>query len=304
MRYFTAIMKKTLFYFLSAIYLFAEAPNPEKVELKFGFEPGKTYVYEQDMKVNMKMNNPMTQEKMAMETDLEQDFTFTAIEHEKGVKVNMAYDKFSMKTGSNGVTMMEFDSTAEANEENPMAKMFEPILNLTCFTIFDSEGKPLEFGGVDESPALEQMGIDAKQFEKTFTQGYEMLPKEAVSIGDTWKLSQDIPLGKMAGDVKVALVNTFEGIEELEGHKVARISYSGNVDVSLVNEENNDAPFAFKTKSYEGVYWHDMELNVIRKSTLNASIVISAPEGADVTANGMGEIPYDMEMEQTLKEVR
>jgi len=298
-------MKKALPYLFTVLSVFAEAPVQEKIKLEYKFEPGKSYLYAQSMEIDMEMNNPMTQEKMKMETEMDQDFTFTAGDHEKGVKVDMTFDKFAMKTGSNGVAMMEFDSTAEGNEGNPMAKMFEPLLNMNCYTIYDNTGKPLEFGGLENMAGLEQMGMDPEQFEKTFSQAYEMMPKEPVAVGDTWEQTQEIPMGKMGGDMKIAIVNKLEAIEELDGHKVAKISYTADLDMTAsLGEENKESPISIKTNKFEGTYWHDLELNMTRKSTLSSSMVLGAPEGAEVGENGMGEIPYDMEMVQTLKEVK
>lgn len=287
--------------FLMVLSAFSEQAVNEKVTLKYKFQPGKSYVYTQEMDGEMEMKSPFGEGKMKIVSDVGMDFTYVAEEHAKGVKATMTVDNMRMKSGAEGM-MMEYDSSKESEEGDPLATAFAPVLEMECYTIFDKDGKPLEFGGIEDMAGAEQMGMDSEMFEQMFNSSYEMLPKDPVAVGDTWTAEQEIPMGKMGPPLKMNLQSKLEAIEELDGHKVAVISYVADMDMKMEPEEG--APVSIDTKSMSGKYWHDLEENVTRKTTMEMEMVIGVPAGVEVKENGMGEMPYNMVVTQTLVEIK
>lgn len=280
----------------SSAALFAESPQKQKLEFKY--EPGKTYSYEQVMSMDMAMKNPATDENMNIQTQLGLGFTYNAESDPQGVKVSMGIDQFSVNTGSNGVSMMRFDSSDE-EQTSPFAQMFTPFLDMNFSVTFDDEGQVVDFSDGANIPGLEQAGLDAEQFKQTMTQGYSMMPDTPVSVGDTWTSTQSFPMGDLTGEeVKISVDYKLISFEQLDGHNVAKISYSSDPDLNLDRE---GVSIELDVKEFSGFYWHDTDMNITRKATLSTTMVMKMGGNAEAGENGLSEIPYDMEMVMTLK---
>ena len=282
---------------------FGEQQVTDKVRLKSLFQPGKSYVYSQKIDGVMEMKNPLAEGNMKISQDMGVDYTCIAKEHEKGVKVEMSIDKMTMKSGSDAIAMIDFDSSKEASEGDPFASAFQPVLDMECFMIYDKEGNPLEFGGLGEMPGAEQMGMDSQMFEQMLSSSHDLMPENPVAVGDSWESEQEVPMGKMAPSLKLAINSKLESVEELDGHKVAKVSYVADMNANK-DSEDGDASLSIKTKTFKGTYWHDLEENITRKSEVTMEIVIGVPKGVDVKKNGLGEMPYKMDLVVDLVEIK
>jgi len=272
-----------------------------KQQLKFQFEAGKSYFYEQVMKSNSEMTNPATADKMEIEADMDMDFNFVAEKDPKGTKVDMTIDRFAMKQGSNGVTMIEIDTDDEEAENNPMAGMFTQLKDMELSAIYDEEGNLIEVKSSGSAPGMDQMGMGEDQFKQMFSQSHEILPNEPVGEGDTWEVEQEIPSGGGLPPLKVKMTCTLEAFEELDGHKCAKISCVGELDKG---DGAVESPISITIEEFESETWHDLELNMTRKTISNIKMIIGASKGAEIGANGMGEIPTTVMIEQNLVDVK
>jgi hypothetical protein len=81
---------------------------------------------------------------------------------------------------------------------------------------------------------------------KKMANGGIVLPKEAVTMGKTWKHKVDmkVPMGKVTGNIEF----TYQGTEDKEGKKLEKISAKPEIKT----EPTADAPFQMKIKSQDG----------------------------------------------------
>lgn len=288
--------------FLGVALSFGEQVSTETVKLEYKYESGKSYRYYQEMDMTMEMASPLGEGKMKMNTDMGMGYVFTALDHKKGVKVEMVCEELKMKSGMGSMAVIDFDSNKEAVDGDSFAPMFQPVLDMKPYAIYDAKGKPIEVGGLDDLGAAEQAGMDPSTFEQMFEAAYDMMPKEPVAVGESWTNSHEMPMGKMGDPIMLVIDYKLEDMEELDGHKVAKVSYKLSVDKAEKGE--SDSPLAADIKKYEGVYWHDLKENVTRKALLEMDMVVGVPEGVEVKESGMGEIPVSMKTEQLLKEIK
>lgn len=223
--------------------------------------------------------------------------------HEKGVKVTMGVDEMRMKQGMGEMIMMDFDSNNENEGNNPIAGALKPVLEAEFFAILDEDGKLLEFGGGEEEAGqADALGLGEENFKQVFQSSQQMMPTAPVVVGESWKAHQEFPMGQLGESVTITLECKLEGMEELDGRKVAKISFK---HIETKEEEETDAPLTLKIEKYEGLLWHDPVEFVSWKSEASIKLLMSVPggEGA-IQENGLGEIPYSMDVVTTLKEVK
>lgn len=300
--YLSYTMKQLSILLLSALGLFAEQPTEQTFDLKLQFEPGKTYVWKQDMEMKMEMKSPLGEGTMKMDTEMGMDYVMVAKKDEKGVRVEMGVDSMSMISSMDGNPVMNYNSEDEGNDSNPIAQAMAPLLDMEFTAIYDEDGKVVEVEAPESTPVMAQMGVDTDQFSQMFEQASEMYPDTPVKIGESWEYTQVMPMGALAPEpLELTCKCTLEGIEELDGQKCAKITFTTPIDTEQKFELES---FSLAIENLEGVYWHDLALNMTRKTEMTTKMVMGATEGSEIAENGIGEMPYEMVVTQTLKEVK
>ncbi len=270
-------------------------------KLKFDFEPGKTYTIIQEANVSMEMKNPMTQEAMDIVSDTTIEFSTDVAEDPKGEKVTVTIDRFAMKTIAGGMPPMSYDSADESAQNSPLASMMKGILGMSSGAIFDDKGNVVEsFEAHDNVPAA-QIGVTSDQLIEGLEQALLMFPDKALSVGDTWTIDSKMSMGGVAAEpIEVKYSYKLEGYENLDGNSNAKISFSVEMDGSI---EMGGMAMSIKAEKFDGVLWHDTNLNVTRKMESEMKMQMSVPEGTPMGAGALGDIPYAMKIKQELKSV-
>ena len=145
-----------------------------------------------------------------------------------------------------------------------------------------------------------RLGMTGDQFSETLKESFAMYPKKEVAVGDSWTVGQEMSLGALSPEPLIANTTyTLSGYEELDASKVAKITFTGEIDGSM---NMGGAKMTVKTEKFEGVVYHDLKLNVPRLSISEISMTIAVPEGAE--GKGIGSIPMDIKVTQKLIEVK
>lgn len=263
-------------------------------------EVGKTYLTSVDTKMEMEMKNPMTQEAMEINSDTLMEMSLAVEKDPKGVKMLTTVNRFKMKTLTPGVPMMEYDSADESASDSPLAPMMKEIVGFESGVVFNDEGEFVESIGLEDDSALQQLGMTGDQFSETLKESFAMYPKKEVVVGDSWTVGQEMSLGALSPEPLIANTTyTLSGYEELDASKVAKITFTGEIDGSM---NMGGAKMTVKTEKFEGVVYHDLKLNVPRLSISEISMTIAVPEGAE--GKGIGSIPMDIKVTQKLIEVK
>jgi len=219
----------------------------------------------------------------------------------KGEKITVTIDRFATKTIAGGMPPMSYDSADESAQNSPLAPMMKGIVGMSSGAIFDDKGNVVESFEADANAVAAQVGITSDQLIEGLEQTMLMFPDEALSVGDTWTIDSKMSMGGVATEpVEVKYLYKLEGYENLEEHSSAKISFSAEIDGSI---EMGGMAMSVKSEKFEGILWHDTDLNMTRKMESEMKMKMSVPEGTPMGAGALGDIPYEMKITQELKSV-
>jgi len=282
------------------------AMGEETYKLTYKLEAGATYLSDQKANVQMAMPNPMSQEAMNIHTKTSSLVSFVTKKVKNGMQVEAQIKEFSMDTSSPEMEAMSmsYDSKDPESGNSPIGQMMGPLLEMKPKVVLDAEGKivgDVDAGSKELAMAAEQMGMSATQIMETVTEGYQILPAQPVKIGDTWSAEKTTSLGSGMDSVTVNIDYTLEGVENLDGREVAKVSYTTELDTSV---DMAGMAMTMKSTKFEGFSLFDLQQQLIVENVLSADMSISVPQGAQTGPTAMQSIPFSMEMTSTLKKVK
>lgn len=194
---------------------------------------------------------------------------------------------------------MKYDSDDEKTAASPLAAMGIMVgLKLTMY--YDKDGKIQKTEGWDEfmQALLDNAKPDQKQvFEmmkeqmtpetltKNIAAGQDSLPDKPVVVGENWKKesSMEIP---MLGTMSLETDNTLQGVEEVDGKKVAEIVTKTEARTAEAKEiEMGPVKMAFKNISIQS----DTTLKLDVDAELIFSSVAKMKLSMEMDLAGLGE---------------
>ena len=236
----------------------------EEVELKAKFEPGKTQVYEQKMNMT---SNMMGQ---AMNMTMTMGLLNSAKAHDEGTAVTMDFDSLAMKMEMGGQVVMDIDTKNEETLQGPAGAQFKSITDVSATGIF-KDGKfvkVIDTKGLDGAAA--QM-FDQATLEQSIKGSTDFLPTTPVKVGDTWQATSVMPMKDLGGELTTAIDAKLDEIKEVDGKKMAIISFTGKVS------SPEGAPMTVEAKKFVGTIDFDVADGVTKKMTNDIDMAITAP---------------------------
>jgi hypothetical protein len=201
-----------------------------KVNLTLKLKEGMTY------NQLMTMEQSVSTEMMGAKQDIKQTMEFLlAMKVEKvdpngDMMIDCSYKSIKFKQEIPMMGVMEFDSTKNQTDSNPIAKLFSMMVGKSIKVVLSPEGKAKEIKGFDNlisgimDAAEAKEGPERKMMEETFEKTFNdesfgdmvknfagMLPGKPISIGESWtsttELSKFMP-------VIMTQTNTLKEIKE------------------------------------------------------------------------------------------
>lgn len=252
-------------------------------EQKLVFQPasGKTYKFSLESKAKSVMTPPGG-EALDITNDSVMEYTMAVNTVEKGLEYTNEITNMKIFAEVPGMGEVKFDS--DKPDEGIFAAMFGELVGSKQTITVNEEGEVIEEEKVDKKEA---MGMDAMNIENIaamIESSYKMFPDKSVSVGDTWLLNDEVDFG--GGQIATAKATmTLEGYEEIDGHKTAKITFDGTLAGQM---DMAGAKINMTSDDYKGTIWHDVKLNVTRKSVTKTNISLSAPgenTGLDIASD-------------------
>ena len=245
--------------FLALPILLAAAPQ-EKVKLEWKWKKGETLRYE--------MTQSSTTPTGAGEMKQEQLFGMTMAVEEVGGdgagSLKVTYDRVKILMSG----MMETDYDSDRDKEPPTegtGKLMSGFLGESVTMKMSTRGEVLEVKGFDaliekvaksapegQGDMMQQMMKQAYSDENMASmmqQGYTVLPKDPVAVGDSWESQGTFPM-PMMGKMKVTTKCTLKEIRD--GGKEAVIAQANKIEVDP--EAENPMQGVLEVKDAAGTY--------------------------------------------------
>jgi hypothetical protein len=212
--------------------------------LRFSFEPGTVVnqVMAQDMSMKMNMGAEDMVTKMTMQ--MFQRYTVKAV---KGDTADIVQEITRVKAVmDNPMMQVNYDSADEDSDPG----MLEGVADLVGQKIslkLSNTGQPSDIKMPEAFDA--SSGVDLEQMMQ---QAITALPEEAVAVGDTWTVNQEMPMGQMgAAEAKVTyklmsvddkhyvleqkLAMNLDKLQMPPGMELEKVSASGNLVLNRAN---------------------------------------------------------------------
>lgn len=144
----------------------------------------------------------------------------------------------------------------------------------------DYEKKVSDNVSKDAANQISLIGSDGIIKER-FMAASRHLPTEAVAVGDTWVTKWDVSLG-MIGSMSFEATYKFEGLEDKNGHKCAKISTE--IEMSIETEMEIDIDDSEST----GTTWVDLETRETVYSEMKTKMVMVINMGMVINSTSTG----------------
>ncbi|MBX9680098.1 MAG: hypothetical protein K2X38_15150 [Gemmataceae bacterium] len=252
----TASVQRSSLLALIALAIAVPAASAQ-VTLRYKFKEGDKLQYE--MKNTNKVVSKVKEQEAKVVSSQTMDMTWDVLKStDKGsqVKVKFGRTRMTMET-----QMGEFkiDSADENVPEEPVAKILAKVVGamskLEMVMTMQSDGEVLDvqvpettLKQLQELPGADQFGemFSNEGLKKMFGQNGLVMPKEAVTKGQTWKKKNDVKLP--FGTIQSIINYSYEGEAESGGQKLEKISLTPSA--SIIADPN--APFVLKINRQKG----------------------------------------------------
>lgn len=250
----------------------------DSAKLALKWVPGTAYNYSQTQDMNMTM--PMGGAQMAMTTTMLMNTKNTASEDPKGIAVVIEYTRLKMTALMGGNPMMEYDSQQPGG--NAMVEqMFKPLLETKVKSIYDKDGKIIGVEGLDNLKLNEAAGLTKESIEQMAKQSSMMLPNKEVKVGETWKGTMDMPMGKgAAGKIEFNMK-----LDSISGN-IAKVSFTGTMDADVGDE---GAKMKMEGKNIKGTYDFDTDMGQIKQMNMDMDFSMSTADAGGMKMDGQAK---------------
>lgn len=263
----TYIMKYKVLLGLAGALVLNAGALAQSAKLSLKWVPGTVYNYTQTQ--DMAMTMPMGGNQMAMNTTMLMNTKNTAAEDPKGITVVTEYTRIKMNMMMGGNPMMQYDSQ-EGGGNAMVDGMFKPLMQTKVKTIYGVDGKILAIEGLDQLKLNEAAGLSKESIEQMAKQASMMLPNKEVKVGETWKSSMDMPMGKGA----VGKIEYNMKLDSVTGN-IAKVTFTGTMNGEIGAE---GMKMKMEAKKIEGTYDFDTEMGQIKKMDMDMDFSMSTAE--------------------------
>ncbi len=254
----------------------------EKISLKF--TPPEKSSYTITSEILQDINMPEIGEMGKAKNIIGFTYTFEVSEKDANNNIGMAitYDKVKFITKS-AMADIGYDSEKEVDSSNiaslMFAKMFSELIGKKIYVKFNEQGGVTAVEGMDEilqgivknSGIADMPGGDAaiaglkqqftnEQVKKSFDESFNVLPKEKVAIGSSWKRSTD----KSVMNFNLHIDNNYT-LKEVKGE-------TAKVDIASEIKMDKSQQGLSMSGSQSGSMEIDTNTGLATKSTLNQKL--------------------------------
>lgn len=231
-------------HFLAFCAVASVAPLPAQdrgpVELAIKWPVGTRYVYVMDIESETKIQPPGRAKTVTQKMLMSQEMAISVLretgEGGRVIEQEFLSQKMEMKMGDQ--TIMAYDSKALAPEDaNPAVAVLLKMIGKKLTLTLAPDGRVEKLEGFEEllgdgggNPQMQaaMKGVFNEEQFKRFFDLANQLPREPVSIGDSWRTEMQVPLGPL-GNLGVDLTSTLEAVDTREGHRVAIVGVEGTL---------------------------------------------------------------------------
>lgn len=246
------------------------ASAEEKVTLALKWQPGKAYLYTQDM--NMSMTMKQGDQNMDMKQTMKQSYRNTVVKVDKGNEVTMSFDTSAMKMVMNGAPMLDLDSENPETLKGPQAEIIKQMLDIKVTALYDEKGQVVEVRQPEGGGDMVNQFMDADTLKQMMKTANDYLPAKPVGVGESWEATTKMPMKQLGGDIKITMKMKLEKLGEADGKKLAEISYTGAMTM-----DGGNGLIGVEAKKFTGDIVYDLGLGQMTKVTTDMDMAITAP---------------------------
>ncbi len=239
------------------------------IVLKPKLEAGKTYRYRQDVDATMALPIPGAGDS---KTKMTMDMSLQVKAADGGNKeVTTSFDRIAAQIKMAGQDMI-YDSTDKTKQSPLLKASFGALTEDTYTAVYDADDNFVELKGVaGGGGAALGMGMGSAEIEQMLRQLTDQgFPEAPVQPGEKWDDQQEAKMGQM-GTMTMDLEYTYNGLIELEGHRVADIDIAGTV----ASDPGAAGLMTFKDSTLSGKLYFDPEVGAVRKSSMAMEMTLS-----------------------------
>ncbi len=273
------------------------------VELKLKFPTGQVDKLSMNMDLDQTISADVLPAPQQQKIKMGMDMTLKVLKSDSdGADVEMTFDRMSMGLNAAGRDMKFDSATDKQSADNPLSGM-GAVVGAKLTVHFGPDGKVDKVSGVDEmtkklsaaaggGPAAQmvQQAMGEDQIKQQFNSAFaEALPKKPVDKGDTWESTITQNTAGMA--MKMKTENKLVDFEEKNGHKIAKIEYSGTGKIE--GNAANGPKLKADELTQKGTKTFDLERGFFSNSDMEQKM-----KGTMSITGPMGDI--SLKMDQTV----
>ena len=272
------------------------------VELKLKWTAGERIVQDMNMKQTMEMNLPGRPAPMKQEMTMAQEYGLNVLKEtpDGGHEVEMEFLRTRMSMAMGGKQMADFDSAKKSpeNQAGPGGDIFSKIVGSKIRYFLNATNGIDRLEGVDElmnKLAASGQTPEAGALKGMYNEGFfkqmmsqsRYLPPKPVTLGDTWPVEVEYPMGSI-GTLVLDFTYTMKGWEMHGQRNCARLDFDGTVK----NKPGTDTAGPMSISSLDGTLsgtsWFDPELGMTIDTALNQDLTMTMnlPKAAGAAAPG------------------
>lgn len=228
-------MRKTWVFMVVALAIFySAAAGAEGVVLRYKYTEGDQLLYvmnatgEGTIKMSV-VSGDIDESKIPKEIPMEMAMKMTmesivnSVSEKGDATIDTKIRSYGLK--QNGQDILSYDDSAESDDENPIAAMFDEPFTM----VVSPRGEIKEFRGLESLKKLNPQ-MDLSQMISQFQQPF---PENAIKVGDKWKQSVPISAG-IEGSPGMSVETEYEflGFEDVKGLNCAKIKMAITGDFS------------------------------------------------------------------------
>ncbi len=243
----------------------------EKLQLRQVWEVGK--IYTQETKTDMRLETQLLSNPQIQKTNITQTQTIT-VSKDGETDHKVAEVKIASIIGSTdfmGQTMT-YNSSDPAKSPPFLQQAFGALAGKSFLLIYDADNVFIEQRAPEYLAAATPLGatksMSNPQFSDVFRKSQEIaLPKDPVSVGDTWHYQDKIEMPPI-GTILIEATGKFDSIIPQDGHQQARLLIEGTF--VLPSDEANLMSFAPGSKFVSEVLY-DLDRKVVTHSNMDST---------------------------------
>jgi len=221
----------------------ADPPKPsgQKLQLRRLYAPGD-YVLTQQVDADQVIGIEGMMQKQQTSQTVVMGLSVEKPDQAGDRKMTITYRRFKMRMAMAGQVMSYDSDQPDAAQSSPLGMIWGPMLKVKIVALVGADAQIKKVTGLDEmwgeiaknSPAAAAMlGPMKEQFgdamlKDLLTKSYELLPKDAVGVGESWPFSVKLK-APFVGAMKIDGKCKVKSIEKTAAGRIASIDITGVV---------------------------------------------------------------------------